>query len=239
LRYRLLIVDDDLLNLKALSRVFEEQYDVVESSDPLEALTILRSDGPHFDLILTDKSMPEMTGLDLLEQAKHLSPAIRILLTGFPAANDLEEVINRGEVFRYIKKPWTVETLRQTVADALEHHQLTRDHNELIAELTRKNAELKAMATRVADNFLRKFGSKGLDSPEEAQLVRRGILASAAFSTVQAAARAILSQLSRARDQLRDSSLPAPVELDCIARDCIAEARRILIVVDEIESLSR
>lgn len=239
MRYRLLIVDDDLLNLSALARIFEEQYDVVQASNGREALTILQNDGPHFDLILTDKLMPEMTGLELLEEAKHLSPAMRILLTGFPETSDLDEVINRGEVFRYVKKPWTAEALRQTVADALEHHQLTRDHNELIAELTRKNAELKAMATRVADTFLRQFGPKGLDSPEEAHLARRDLLASAAFPTMQTAARTILSQLSRARDQLRVPSPEAPDELDVIAQDCMAEARRILGIVDEIESLSK
>ena len=71
------------------------------------------------------------------------------------------EAINRGEVYRYVTKPWSPEELKIVIAHALEHYQLGRDNGELIAELKRKNAELKAMATRVADAFLKRLDKSG------------------------------------------------------------------------------
>ena len=61
--------------------------------------------------------MPEMTGVEFLEEAKKISPdAIRILLTGYADVNAIVDAINRGGVHRYINKPWNDEDLRLTVA---------------------------------------------------------------------------------------------------------------------------
>jgi response regulator RpfG family c-di-GMP phosphodiesterase len=242
-RYRLLIVDDDPLNLDALTRVLRESYDLVRAGSADQALQILRDEGRHIDLILADKSMPGRSGVELLEEAKGLSAAMRIVLTAYPDASDLMEAINRGEVYRYVTKPWSPEELRVVIAHALEHYQLGRDNAELIAELKRKNAELKAMATRVADAFL-----KRLDGPVEAeavsatdgQLALRDVLAAAASPTVKTAAKAIVQALTRARERLRDAESPVQTDyFDVVARDCLAEARRILSVVDEIDEIAR
>ncbi len=156
MRYRLLIVDDDALNLDALTRVLRHDYELVRAQSTDEALQILRDEGRYIDLILADKSMPGRSGVELLEEAKQLSPAMRIVLTAYPDASDLVEAINRGEVYRYVTKPWSPEELKVVITRALEHYQLGRDNAELIAELKRKNSELKAMAQRVADAFLRR-----------------------------------------------------------------------------------
>jgi response regulator RpfG family c-di-GMP phosphodiesterase len=237
-RYRLLIVDDDPLNLDALSRVLREEYDLVRAESADQALQILRDEGRHIDLILADKSMPGRSGVELLEEAKGLSPAMRIVLTAYPDASDLMEAINRGEVYRYVTKPWSPEELRVVITHALEHYQLGRDNAELIAELKRKNAELKAMATRVADAFLKRLDKPGGPVPD-GQLAMRDILAAAAYPTVKTAARAIVQTLSRARERLREREDSESVDyFDVVTRDCLAEARRILSVVDEIDEIA-
>jgi response regulator RpfG family c-di-GMP phosphodiesterase len=243
LRYRLLIVDDDPLNLDALTRVLRHEYDLVRAESADAALQILRDEGRHIDLILADKSMPGRSGVELLEEAKGLSPAMRIVLTAYPDASDLMEAINRGEVYRYVTKPWSPEELKIVIAHALEHYQLGRDNGELIAELKRKNAELKAMATRVADAFLKRLDKSDGSVAADGQLAMRDILAAAAYPTVKTAAKAIVQALSRARDRLREreagGSGSAEVDyFDVVTRDCLAEARRILSVVDEIDEIA-
>src|SRR4051812_19079747 len=178
--------------------------------------------------------MPGRSGVELLEEAKGLSPAMRIVLTAYPDATDLIEAINRGEVYRYVTKPWNPEELKVVISHALEHYQLGRDNGELIAELKRKNAELKAMATRVADAFLRRLDTGGMSTTPagtEHHLALRDVLAAAAYPTVKTAARAIVQALTRARERIRDQPAPGTSELeylDVVARDCLAEARRIL-----------
>lgn len=241
-RYRLLIVDDDPLNLDALTRVLRHDYDLVRAGSADEALQILRDGGRHIDLILADKSMPGRSGVELLEEAKGLSPAKRIVLTAYPDASDLLEAINRGEVYRYVTKPWNPEELKIVVAHALEHYQLGRDNAELIGELKRKNAELKAMATRVADAFLKRLDTGGVQAGvAEHKLAIRDVMAAAAYPTVKTAAKAIVTALCRARERIREQgSERAEFEyLDVIARDCLAEARRILSVVDEIDEIAQ
>jgi response regulator RpfG family c-di-GMP phosphodiesterase len=234
-RYRLLIVDDDPLNLDALARVLKHDYELVRAGSTDEALQILRDEGRYIDLILADKSMPGRSGVELLEEAKGLSPAMRIVLTAYPDASDLIEAINRGEVYRYVSKPWSPEELKVVITRTLEHYQLGRDNAELIAELKRKNSELKQMAQRVADAFLRRIDQVGA----EGQVAVKNLLAAAAYPTVRTAAKAIVQTLTRARDRIRDTeSPPAPEYFDVVARDCLAEARRILSVVEEVEEIS-
>jgi response regulator RpfG family c-di-GMP phosphodiesterase len=242
-RYRLLIVDDDPLNLDALTRVLRHDYDLVRAESADQALQILRDEGRHVDLILADKSMPGRSGVELLEEAKGLSPAMRIVLTAYPDASDLMEAINRGEVYRYVTKPWNPEELKVVIAHALEHYQLGRDNAELIAELKRKNAELKAMATRVADAFLKRLDTGTAGGGVEHHMALRDVLAAAAYPTVKTAAKSIVQALTKARERIRESGSgtggPADVEyLDVVARDCLAEARRILSVVDEIDEIA-
>ena len=245
MRYRLLIVDDDPLNLDALTRVLRHEYDLVRAESADQALQILRDEGRHVDLILADKNMPGQSGVELLVEAKSLSQAMRIVLTAYPDASDLLEAINRGEVYRYVTKPWSPEELKVVVAHALEHYQLGRDNAELIAELKRKNQELKAMATRVADAFLKRIDPGG-NAPampaqdSEGRLALRDVLAAAAYPTVKTAAKAIVAALTRARDRIKEQGTGHDLDyFDVVARDCLAEARRILSVVDEIDEIAQ
>ncbi|HZS40930.1 MAG TPA: response regulator, partial [Polyangia bacterium] len=233
---------DDPLNLDALTRVLRASYDLVRAESTDQALRILSDEGKHIDLILADKSMPGRSGVELLEEAKRLSQAMRIVLTAYPDASDLMEAINRGEVYRYVTKPWSPEELKVVIAHALEHYQLGRDNAELIGELKRKNAELKAMATRVADAFLKRLDTNNPQAAGSAEgaLALRDVLAAAAYPTVKTAAKAIVQALTRARERIREPGQGHEIDyFDVVARDCLAEARRILSVVDEVDELAQ
>jgi response regulator RpfG family c-di-GMP phosphodiesterase len=233
-RYRVLIVDDDPLNLQALGRVLGDTYDLVKARSAEEAMEILCAQGQDIDLILTDKSMPGRSGVDLLEEAKRLTPAMRIVITAYPDASDLIAAVNRGEVYRYVTKPWLPDELKGILQTALEHYQLGRDHAALIAELKSKNAELKAMAKRVADAFLRRIEP----ARPEAHAVRE-VLGAAAHPTVRRAARSIIQALTSARSRLRETPHGDHESyFDDVAARCLVEARLILSLVDDIDEIA-
>ena len=235
-----MIVDDDPMNLDALERVLRADYELVRASNTDEALGILREQGRYIDLILADKQMPGRSGVALMEDAKELSAAMRIILTAYPDTTDLLEAINRGEVYRYVTKPWSPEELKTVIAQALEHYQLGRDNAELIAELKRKNAELKAMATRVADAYLKRIDAQGGGSGElpQGQLALRDLMAAAAYPTVKSAAEGLEQTLSRAEERLREQTTSSETEyVTAVVRDCLAHTRRILSAVKEIDEL--
>lgn len=78
---KILLVDDEELNLKLFSRILRNKYELFLTQSPLEALKILAV--TKMDAIITDIKMPEMSGLLLLKQSLQYSPeALRIVVTG-------------------------------------------------------------------------------------------------------------------------------------------------------------
>jgi DNA-binding NtrC family response regulator len=119
MRAKILFVDDEERILNAMRALFRLQYEVVTSTDGYNALELLRQD--RFHLIVSDQRMPSMHGIDLLRQAKEVSPnTVRILLTGFSDLAAIVGSINDGEVFRFIIKPWDNQELQSTVAEAVK-----------------------------------------------------------------------------------------------------------------------
>ncbi|MGB8517914.1 MAG: response regulator [Gallionella sp.] len=115
---KVMFVDDEERILNAMRALFRLKYDVVTTTDGYEALALLKQH--HFELIVSDQRMPIMKGVDLLRQAKLVSPnTVRILLTGFSDLADLMGSINDGEIFRFVSKPWVNDELSQIVADGV------------------------------------------------------------------------------------------------------------------------
>jgi diguanylate cyclase len=96
------------------------------------------------DIVLSDQRMPRMTGVQLLEWVRQKSPrTLRLLMTGFAELEEAVEAINRGQVFRYIFKPWRAEELTDTLRGAAHTVELERSNAQLLEELRRLNLELE------------------------------------------------------------------------------------------------
>lgn len=128
--YKMLIVDDESANLRTLTRLFREDYEVLTAPSGDEALAVL---GQHdVALLITDQRMPGMTGIELLKKTVALRPRmVRIILTGYTDVDALVEAINCGQVYRYVAKPWNNDELRLTVKRALEHFESSKRSSEL------------------------------------------------------------------------------------------------------------
>jgi response regulator RpfG family c-di-GMP phosphodiesterase len=116
----ILCVDDEPNVVAALARVFHRaRYRVITATSAKEALEILARQ--PVDVVLSDMRMPGMDGAAFLEEVSLRWPPIaRILLTGYNDLNSAVAAINRGEIFRYLFKPWEDEEVRLAVAQAIE-----------------------------------------------------------------------------------------------------------------------
>jgi DNA-binding NtrC family response regulator len=115
----LLIVDDESRVLRSLKAVFRSGYQVRTTTNCVEAIQLLKNE--KINTIISDQRMPEMRGVDLLHQARQISPnTMRLLLTGYSDASSTQDAINQGEVYRYITKPWGQDEIQSVVADAMK-----------------------------------------------------------------------------------------------------------------------
>ena len=116
---RVLVVDDDERVAKVIAGMLERlAHEVTVSTNPEDALALFRGDPAYFDLVLTDLSMPQLSGLDLGRQILAIRPdAAVVLLTGFSA--DLTPDRVRALGFReLVQKPVTLASLADVVSRA-------------------------------------------------------------------------------------------------------------------------
>lgn len=141
--WRLLCVDDEPNILSALRRLFRPHgYDVTLAGSAAEGLALLGEQA--VDLVISDMRMPEMSGAQFLEQVHLRWPdTMRILLTGYADIASTIDAVNKGQIFRYVSKPWSDEDLLLTVRQALERKALEREKLRLEALTASQNEELR------------------------------------------------------------------------------------------------
>jgi response regulator RpfG family c-di-GMP phosphodiesterase len=154
--YSILLVDDEAAILKALQRLFRRsEYRVLAANSGREGLELLEAEKDSVALIISDQRMPEMNGAEFLERAKAIVPdAIRFLLTGYSELEALADSINKGEIHRYITKPWEDGELLTLAKQAVDQFQLKKE-NQRLTELTRKqNQELSEFNKKLEQKVL-------------------------------------------------------------------------------------
>ena len=137
----ILIVDDERPNLTVLRNFLESGYKVHEATSGPEALEIAKT--ADLDVVIADQRMPEMSGVELLEQMRNLKPDVAgIVLTGYTDPPALISAINRARVFRFLKKPWQPDDILEAVRQASEHVYQTRAIQRLVGLLAKRTQEL-------------------------------------------------------------------------------------------------
>ncbi|MBI5512094.1 MAG: EAL domain-containing protein [Deltaproteobacteria bacterium] len=149
-RYAVLIVDDERDNLDLLERALRADYEILRFTNAEDALRAVHQ-GQQVDLALVDHRMPSMTGIQFLARLREQEPRVmRLVLTAYADPADMIDAINKGQVYRYVMKPWNPDELKIIVRQALEHYQLERDRDMLLEQLARSNLNLQE-ANRRAD----------------------------------------------------------------------------------------
>ena len=144
---RILIVDDEPENLKALERTLHGKFECVTAPNCQAALKAI--EGTPFSAVISDQRMPDMKGTELLAQIAKKQPlASRVILTAHTEVSEILEAINRAEIFRYITKPWENQELLTTIQQAVDHHNLLSQNRNLIQELEAINKNLEALVEK-------------------------------------------------------------------------------------------
>jgi response regulator RpfG family c-di-GMP phosphodiesterase len=137
-----LYVDDEVHNLNSFKAGFRRLFNVFTAESAVEGRKILESENIH--VIITDQRMPVMTGIEFLESIIPQYPdPIRILLTGYADINAVIDAINKGQVYKYIQKPWMDEDLRINIEKAYEIYALRKENRELTEQLLLANKQLE------------------------------------------------------------------------------------------------
>lgn len=154
----LLIVDDEVMLLEMLARLFNDRYRVYTAESGDVALALLQQ-GIMPEVIIADQRMPGMQGPEFLAQSRGFVPqAVRIILTGYTDVQDIIASINLGHVYRFITKPWNPEELLETVRISFEHHDISTRNKELadalarLEELNRDKTELMGIVAHDLKN---------------------------------------------------------------------------------------
>jgi DNA-binding NtrC family response regulator len=139
-----LYVDDEINNLNSFKAAFRRSFNIYTAQSAAEGRQVLQ----EYDIgvIITDQRMPVTTGIEFLESILPAYPdTIRILLTGFSDVNAVMDAINRGQVYKYLVKPWQNDELKIYIQNAIEIYELRKVNKELTYKLQLANIELEAL----------------------------------------------------------------------------------------------
>ncbi|MES2006344.1 MAG: hybrid sensor histidine kinase/response regulator [Bacteroidota bacterium] len=140
-KIRVLYIDDEVHNLLAFQAGFRRQYEIYTADNVTDGMNLLNEH--DIQVIIADQKMPKTTGVEFFNIIRKAHPdPVRILLTGYTDLEAVIDSINKGEIFRFIKKPWDEVELTTCIQNAFELYQTKRQLKVKINELEKANDEL-------------------------------------------------------------------------------------------------
>lgn len=126
----ILFVDDEENILRSVERIFlgdnVKDVRVLKANSAQEALQFIGKE--NIAVLVSDNLMPDMKGIELLSKVKEISPdTVRILMTAYADLPTAIDAINKGEVYRFIVKPWENSMLIEIVRDGINRFKIVRD----------------------------------------------------------------------------------------------------------------
>lgn len=141
----ILYIDDEPHNLVSFKASFRRTFNIFIAESAQEGRKILESNEIH--VILSDQRMPVMTGIEFFESIlKKYPEPIRILITGFSDISAVVDAINRGQVYKYLTKPWNEEEVKIFIEKAYEVYTLRKQNEILTQKLLDANKKLEFLA---------------------------------------------------------------------------------------------
>ncbi len=151
-KIKVLYVDDEENNLVAFRANFRKEYNVYTATSASEALLMLEKEPIH--IIISDQRMPNTTGVEFLEQTVKLYPdCVRLLITGQSDIEVVIEAINRGQVSKFIQKPWDWEKLSIAIDNCATLYKSRIELKLKNEELQKANDELNKFVYSVSHDL--------------------------------------------------------------------------------------
>ncbi|HKS08548.1 MAG TPA: HD domain-containing phosphohydrolase [Pyrinomonadaceae bacterium] len=141
---RILIVDDEVEITEILADLLSEDYECIRAGSAEQALALLNEN--EFQLVISDITMPGMSGLEMIPHAKALAPeTVVVMISGMQTVESAIGALRRG-AFDYLMKPFDLRQVEAVVKRALEHYDLVvakqRYENHLEELVEQRTAEL-------------------------------------------------------------------------------------------------
>lgn len=134
---KILFVDDEPAVLLGFQRLLRNQFQITTAIGGAVGLLHLQHYGP-FAVVVSDKRMPQMDGIEFLGKVKDLAPdTVRVMLTGETDLQTAIDAVNEGAIFRFLAKPCTKDVLAKTLTDCLAQYRLVNAEKELLEQTLR------------------------------------------------------------------------------------------------------
>jgi len=141
--YRLMIVAYEKDTLEALTCALGhgKNWAIENFTNTPDALRRARTEA--FQLFIADYNMPEINGVEFLDQTKELHPdSIRVILGGHNNLDALTEAVDQAGIYRIVRTPWNHHDLITTVEQALRHYNVLVENRHLAEQVRRQRTEL-------------------------------------------------------------------------------------------------
>jgi response regulator RpfG family c-di-GMP phosphodiesterase len=131
---KILVVDDDRNLLDGIRRQLHGKMNISVAESGMEGLELIKKNGP-FAVVVSDYKMPLMNGVEFLSRVRDISPdTVRIMLTGQADMQAIIDVINQGEIFRFLTKPCPPDLLKKNIEDGIHQYRLINAEKELLGK---------------------------------------------------------------------------------------------------------
>lgn len=144
--YSILYIDEAEKSLINFKSTFGQDYHIYTATSGRAGLEILEQ--KTIQLVITDQQMSDMSGIEFLEKILILYPdCMRMIITGNSDKDGIIQAINKGNIYRYVAKPWNREDLILSIDSAMEVYNLKIQNRNLINYLedAKLNLEQKVM----------------------------------------------------------------------------------------------
>ena len=130
----ILLVDDEANILHSYRRQLQRHYKFETALSGPEGLMKIK-ENKQFAVVISDKNMPKMDGIEFLKKVKEHSPeTVRIMLTGFVDVETSIKAVNEGNIFRFLTKPCSPSLLRDAIDAGIKQYQLITAEKELLGK---------------------------------------------------------------------------------------------------------
>ena len=172
---RVLYLDDEEANLFSFKAAFRREFEVHTCMEPHQAVRLM--DEHEFHVVLSDQRMPRISGVEFFEMVMPDHPDVsRVLVTGYADTDAVVDAINKGQVYRFVSKPWNEEELRTVIRSG---YYLNRSR----VQNAEQGAEVLAMLEKLAGQVEALDGQLAAGTPEaisrvqqELRNLREGVL---------------------------------------------------------------
>lgn len=173
--YPILYVDDDPTNLQAMQYLLEDRFTLFTAGSGDEALKVLSD--RDVAVLLADMRMPGMNGAEVCTRARELKPdVVRMIVTAYSDLHAAVDAINRGQISRYISKPYKKQEILDILRNAIDFVTIQRGVREMEVRLLRGNpGRRRRSSTPISPTRSRRFrtSSRGASSRDRTCCARR------------------------------------------------------------------